>query len=74
MEQDLLILLEHLSNTKGVTGGAGTAYPSGASELSNTKGVTSGAGSAYPSGTSEFTSGFNWCSCCSIVSFLPNIL
>ncbi len=40
---------------------------------SNTMGATSGAGTAYPSGTPEFTPGFQWGSCCSIISFLCSV-
>jgi hypothetical protein len=40
----------------------------------STTGVSSRTGTSYPSGTSEFTPGFKWCTCCSIFSFLGNIL
>ena len=32
--------------------------------------TTIGAGTAYHSGTPKFTPGYQWCSCCSIFSFL----
>ena len=41
--------------------------------MSNKTGVTSAAGTAYPS-ISQFTSGFSWCSFCSIFSFLCSVL
>ena len=41
---------------------------------SNATGVTSGAGPANPPGAPEFTSGFSWCSCCSIFWFLCSVL
>ena len=41
---------------------------------SNKMGGTYGAGTAYTSGTTEFTPGFQWGSCCSLISFLCSIL
>ena len=41
---------------------------------SNTRGVSCGTGTAYPSRAPEFTPGFLWGSCCSIFSFLCNVL
>ena len=41
---------------------------------SNTMGVTCGAEPAYSAAESEFTPGFQLCSCCSIFSFLCNVL
>ena len=41
---------------------------------SNTTGVTCGADPAYPPGATEFTPEFYWISCCSIFSFLCNVL
>ena len=41
---------------------------------SNTTGVTCGARTANPSGAHEFTPGIKWGSCCSIFSFLCNVL
>jgi hypothetical protein len=42
--------------------------------LSVTRRVSCGAGTANPFGTPEFTPGFQWGSCCSIFSFLCNVL
>ena len=39
-------------------------------KINTTTGATSGTGTAYPSGALEFTSGFCWCSCYSIFSFM----
>ena len=41
---------------------------------SNTTDVTCGAGTANPSGVPEFIPGVKWGSCCSICSFLCNVL
>ena len=41
---------------------------------SNATGATCGGETAYPSAAPEFTPDFKWCSCCSIFSFLCNVL
>ena len=41
---------------------------------SNSTGTTCGAGSTYPSGAHGFTPVYQWGSCCSIISFLCNVL
>ena len=41
---------------------------------SSMTGITSGEGTANPSGAHEFNSDFQLCSCCSIISFLCNVL
>ena len=41
---------------------------------SNTMGVAWGTGTDKPSGVPEFTPGFQWSSCCSILSFLCSVL